>query len=94
MSEEENKNKSNKEEEEDIEVEVKKDTCPMDNCENKKNWENKKGRCDACQKWWYESKRIFFGVERRCIKCQEIFEPETRDTTRDSKGYICENCRE
>jgi hypothetical protein len=68
--------------------------CPMDNCENKKNKENKKGRCDECQKWWYELKRTFFGCERRCFKCKEIFEPETRDKTRDLEGYICDVCVE
>jgi hypothetical protein len=84
------------EEQEDVEVEVEleKDMCPMYECKNKRNLENKKGRCNECHKWWYESKRIFFGRERRCIQCQEIFEPETRDKTRDIVGYICENCSE
>ena len=73
-------------EEEEVEL------CPMDNCKNERNKENKKGRCNECQKWWYETKRIFFGCERRCFKCQEIFEPETRDKTRDVEGYICYVC--
>ena len=67
-------------------------TCPMEGCENKRNLENKKGRCDSCQKWWYEAKRIFFGRERRCVKCLEIFEPETRDKTHDINGYTCNDC--
>jgi hypothetical protein len=82
------KDKCSDEEEELVEM------CPMDNCENKKNKENKKGRCDECQKWWYELKRTFFGCERRCFKCQDIFEPETRDKTRDLEGYICDVCVE
>ena len=70
---------------------VEDDTCPMDECDNKKNVQNKKGRCNMCQKMWYESKRIFLGRERRCIKCQDIFEPED---TRDKVEYICSICGE
>ena len=88
FEEEAEKDKCSDEEEELVEM------CPMDNCENKKNKENKKGRCDECQKWWYELKRTFFGCERRCFKCKEIFEPETRDKTRDLEGYICDVCVE
>ena len=66
--------------------------CPVDGCENKQNLQNKKGRCNECQTWWYETKRTFFGRERRCVTCKIIFEPETRDETRDKVGYICENC--
>lgn len=63
--------------------------CPMDGCENKQDLKNKKGRCDECHKWWYESKRIFFGIERRCKVCKEIFTPETRDSQREKEGYEC-----
>jgi hypothetical protein len=79
---------SSDEEEEVVEM------CPEDNCKNERNKENKKGRCNECQKWWYETKRIFFGCERRCFKCQDIFLPETRDKTRDVEGYICDVCVE
>jgi hypothetical protein len=90
MTEKEEKNNTYEEEEEEKQVEDA--TCPMDGCESKKNPDNKKRRCDACQKWWYESKRIFFGRERKCSKCQEIFEPETRDEIRDKNGYTCDDC--
>ena len=66
--------------------------CPEECCENKKNKDNKKGRCNNCHKWWNESKRTFFGRERKCTKCQEMFEPETRDEIRDKNGYICDTC--
>jgi len=80
------------EEVEDVEEdeEVEDDTCPMDECDNKKNVQNKKGRCNMCQKMWYESKRIFFGRERRCIKCQDIYFPDTRDKVE----YVCNICEE
>ena len=76
----------------DEEEEVKIEMCPMDGCENEKNFKNKKGRCDRCHKWWDESKRIFFGLERRCQTCKELFFPESRDATRDKEGYVCGMC--
>jgi hypothetical protein len=77
------------EEEEFIEPEK---LCPMEGCENKQDLKNKKGRCDRCHTWWYENKRIFFGPDRRCKMCQEIFFPDTRDAVRDKEGYMCDKC--
>ena len=94
MTENNNTNEKKKNSDDEEEEAVEDDTCPMDECVNKRNLKNKKGRCNSCQKWWYEAKRVFFGRERRCIKCQEIFEPETRDKTREKDGYVCEDCFE
>ncbi len=65
-------------------------TCPFDGCENKRNLNNKKGRCNDCQKFWYETKWTFFGRGVRCIKCQKIFEPETNGVKK--KKDCCQDC--
>jgi hypothetical protein len=89
MTENNKKERKNSDDDEEEEEEDD-DTCPMDECENKRNLNNKKGRCNSCQKWWYEVKRVFFGRERRCVKCQEIFEPETLE----KDVYFCVDCIE